>query len=78
MAPAIEESSDRGTSTAGRKMIFGARPFDAAVWRGRPAQGERIEGPAAIELAESTIVVPPGWHAVVDSADAVALKKEPK
>src|SRR3954452_18858867 len=51
--PAAEE---RGT----RSARFGDEVVDAQVVRGVP---EELDGPAIVELPESTVVVPPGWRA---------------
>ena len=39
-----------------------------------PAPGERIEGPAVVELPESTVLVPPGWRGTVDHTGTVCLE----
>jgi N-methylhydantoinase A len=61
---------------AGRRALTGRRPMlfegwdearDCAVYDRRLlAPGRRVRGPAAIEETESTIIVGPGAHAVVD------------
>ena len=39
----------------------------------RRAAGRRVEGPAIVELPESTLVVPPGWRGEVRGTRAVRL-----
>src|SRR3954451_20754224 len=51
--PSAEE---RGT----RSARFGDEAVDAQIVRGVP---EELDGPAIVELPESTVVVPPGWRA---------------
>lgn len=58
-----------------RSAIFAGERHDAAVLRGAPAPGERVEGPAIAELPESTLVVPPGWAGAVDGAGSVRLER---
>jgi N-methylhydantoinase A len=43
-----------------RAARFGDEVADAAVVRGVP---DELEGPAIVELPESTVVIPPGWRA---------------
>ena len=38
--------------------------------------GEAIVGPALLEAPESTVLVPPGWTAVVASTGAVTLQAD--
>jgi N-methylhydantoinase A len=44
-----------------REARFADGVHQAQVLRGEPPPGDRVEGPAIIELAETTVVVPPGW-----------------
>jgi N-methylhydantoinase A len=48
------EHEEAGT----RKAHFDGDAHDAAIHRGAPA---KVSGPAIVELAEATLVVPPGW-----------------
>src|SRR4051794_11532151 len=56
--PASEpaEGEDRGR----RAAVFDGERVEATVVRGVPP--ERLDGPAVVELAEATAVVPPGWR----------------
>jgi N-methylhydantoinase A len=54
---AAAESAERHGTRAAR---FGEDVVDAAVVRGVP---DELDGPAIVELPESTVVVPPGWRA---------------
>ncbi len=58
-----------------RSADFAGRRVDAAVLGGPPEAGERLAGPAILELEESTVVVPPGWSATSDAAGAVLLDR---
>ena len=49
---------------------------DAAVVAGDELEvGAQVTGPAVVELAEATCVVPPGWAGVVDGAGALLLER---
>jgi N-methylhydantoinase A len=70
------ESDRGGARRSSRQMVFGAEPIEAEVLRGDPAEGTRVSGPAVVELAESTVLIPPGWSAEVDSTGSVWLSAE--
>lgn len=40
------------------------------------AAGERIEGPALVETAETSCVIPPGWQAEIDTYGALKVWKD--
>ncbi|MEA2431011.1 MAG: N-methylhydantoinase [Thermoleophilaceae bacterium] len=50
------EHEDKGE----RKALFDGEPHGTAIVSGVP---ECLDGPAIVELPESTVVVPPGWRA---------------
>jgi N-methylhydantoinase A len=56
-------------------IAFGGQWFDAELWRGEPLPGARIEGPALCAMAESTLLVPPGWEGTVDEFGTIALER---
>jgi N-methylhydantoinase A len=47
----------------------------AIHWREGLGAGETLVGPAIIEAMDSTIVVPPGWIALVDGAGYIRLRR---
>jgi N-methylhydantoinase A len=59
-----------------RSADFGGRTVEAQVLAGVPAPGERVPGPAVLELDEATVVVPPGWTAATDAQGAVVLDRD--
>jgi N-methylhydantoinase A len=65
-APLTEEMA-RGA----REVRFGGHWVRTSVLRGEPAAGLRADGPAVFELPETTLVLPPGWRAVVDDAGTI-------
>src|SRR4051812_1225504 len=56
--PASEPAE--GAVRGRRPAVFDGERVEAAVVRGVPA--ERLHGPAIVELAEATAIVPPGWR----------------
>jgi N-methylhydantoinase A len=50
------EAEEKGT----REALFGGKRVEARILSGIP---EDLDGPAIVELPESTVVVPPGWTA---------------
>jgi N-methylhydantoinase A len=70
-APAPSRTPDRES----RAARFASGVLEATVLRGEPAAGMPVAGPAIIELAETTVVVPPRWRAERDSSGAVAMER---
>jgi N-methylhydantoinase A len=62
------EAGDAGpdATRSTRATVFG----DTTVWRGVP---EAVEGPAIVELAESTLLVPPGWCGEAEANGTIRL-----
>jgi N-methylhydantoinase A len=56
---------------ATRAVRFDGEWIKAVVLSGEPASGERIDGPAVFELPETTLLLPPTWHAEVDEAGTI-------
>jgi len=71
--------ANRGTDPvkAKRQVWFGETGLiEAAIYdRKRMAAGVKLAGPVAIESLESTILVPPGWQAVMDEHGFVLLTR---
>ncbi len=59
-----------------REVVFGGRPVPTDVFRGEPAPGTRIAGPAVWALPEATLLVPPGWHGEVDRFGSAMLERD--
>jgi N-methylhydantoinase A len=62
---------DHGT----RKATIGGEQVGLEVLRGAPAPGTEIKGPAAIDLPESTLIVPAPWSGEVDETGTIHLTK---
>jgi N-methylhydantoinase A len=59
---------DAGTRTT----HFDGEAHDATVHRGPPDQ---VEGPAIVELAEATLVVPPGWRGGATDSGTLVIER---
>lgn len=66
---APDAHGSRGTRTA---VLDGAE-VELEVLSGAPADGAEISGPAVVELAESTLLVPPGWKGAVEPTGTIRL-----
>ena len=76
-APEPEPRAAEGALTEGsRRVRFGDDWHDALVARGEPSAGTSFEGPAVLEMPESTLVLPPGWTAEVDEHGSVIANAE--
>jgi N-methylhydantoinase A len=71
-AAAAGESDEpaRGTRTA----TLDGEELELTVLRGTPAPGTTVEGPAIVELPESTLLVPPGWGGTVDDNGTIRVR----
>ena len=66
------ESVERSTREAD---AWTASAVELEVLRGIPAPGTEIEGPAVVELPESTLLIPPGWDAEVDDTGTIRMSR---
>ena len=75
--PRLEEGEPDGDAEAGRRRAsFHGEWTEAPVLdRARMGRGSALEGPAVVELAEATCVVPPGWGGRVDEAGTLVLER---
>ena len=77
--PRLREGPPRGEVACGRRRAS----FDGdwhevdVVARADLGAGSAVGGPAVVELAESTLLVRPGWRGVVDGAGALVLERAP-
>jgi N-methylhydantoinase A len=70
-APSDEEELARGS----RRAWLGSEHVEIEVLRGAPPSGTRADGPAVIELPESTVLVPGGWRVEVDDTGTVRVER---
>lgn len=60
-----------GATRSTRTTLYG----ETEIIRGEPAPGERIQGPAVVELRESTLAVPPGWAGKVLPSGTIRIER---
>ena len=72
LAPSADDAEvDRGA----REATIGGEQVELEVLRGSPAPGSQVTGPAAIDLPESTLIVPAEWSGKVDDTGTIHLKR---
>jgi N-methylhydantoinase A len=59
-----------------REATLDGERIELEVLRGIPAPRTEIEGPAVVELPESTVLVPPGWRGLLDATGTIKLARE--
>ena len=67
---AVGEAAE-GTERSTRDTVYG----ETEIIRGEPKPGERIEGPAVVELREATLAVPPGWSGEVLASGTIRITR---
>jgi N-methylhydantoinase A len=70
LADAVEGETPEEAS---RAAIVAGEQLELTVLRGAPPPGTAIGGPAVVELAESTLLVPPGWFGETDSTGTIQV-----
>ena len=58
-----------------RPVIFAGAAVETRLFRGEPPAGTVLEGPALCALAESTLLIPPGWGGAVDASGTIRLRR---
>jgi N-methylhydantoinase A len=75
------ELGDAGAGEApvqtSRAAVLGGDWLELTALRGAPRPGAPIDGPAVVELAESTLLVPPGWSGAVDGTGTIQVSRKP-
>ena len=67
----LSGAASDGGERAARPAVFDGERVETIVLRGRGLQ--RLTGPAIVELAEATLVVPPGWSGGEDPTDGTIV-----
>jgi N-methylhydantoinase A len=65
------EQMEQSTRTA----TMDGEQVELEVLRGIPAPGAEVEGPAVVELPESTLLIPPDWAAEVDDSGTIRMTR---
>jgi N-methylhydantoinase A len=71
-----QEGSEDEVSEGSRRAILAGEEVELSVVRGAPPPGYELEGPAVVELPESTLLVPPDWSGEVDDSGTVRLRRQ--
>jgi N-methylhydantoinase A len=72
LAGAGEDSRERRDR---RAATLAGEVIELDVLQGAPAPGTELEGPAVVELAEATLLVPAGWQGEVDDGGSIHLRR---
>jgi N-methylhydantoinase A len=75
-APEPVAASAGALEQGSRRVLFDGRWTETPVLRGEPPAGTETAGPAIFELPEATLVLPPDWHAAVDSHGTIRAEVE--
>ncbi len=75
LGDAAQQEGD-GPGSSRRRATVGGEQLEMSVFGGPPAPGTEIAAPAIVELAESTLLVPPGWGGEVDETGTIQLRRE--
>jgi N-methylhydantoinase A len=75
--PELREPPPRRKAVPGRRRAgFDGDWVEVDVWRRADlGAGSELEGPAVVELAESTVLLRPGWRGAVDEAGTLVLER---
>jgi N-methylhydantoinase A len=79
ITPPLASSVSRAVPIATRPVYFLEPPgfAPAAIYaRGELFAGHSLQGPAVVEQFDSTVIVPPGWHARADEYGDLILEKD--
>jgi N-methylhydantoinase A len=71
-----EAQSGDELQRARRTATLGGEEIELEVLRGSPAPGTEIQGPAVVELPESTLLVAPGWSGEVDDHGTIHIRAQ--
>jgi N-methylhydantoinase A len=77
--PELREPPARRQAVPGRRRAgFDGEWQEVDVWRRADlGAGSKLEGPAVVELAESTVLLRPGWRGTVDDVGTLVLERQP-
>jgi N-methylhydantoinase A len=67
--------SDEDVERSTRNTTLDSEQIELEVLRGIPQPGTEVEGPAVVELPESTLLIPPGWAAEVDDTGTIRMER---
>ncbi len=68
-------ASDGALDSARRTATLDGEQLEFQVFRGTPTPATEIEGPAIVELPESTLLVPPAWAGEADETGTIKVSR---
>jgi N-methylhydantoinase A len=69
------DDDDDGLVRSTREATLDGERAELEVLHGIPGPGVQLDGPAVVELPESTLLVPPGWAAEVDDTGTIRMER---
>jgi N-methylhydantoinase A len=69
-----DSDDDDGLVRSTREATLDGERAELEVLHGIPGPGVQLDGPAVVELPESTLLVPPGWTAEVDDTGTIRME----
>ncbi len=70
-----DAGADEPPEASQRTATVGGEELEMRVFGGPPPPGAEIAAPAIVELAESTLLIPPGWTGEVDGTGTIQLRQ---
>jgi N-methylhydantoinase A len=74
--PSRTEGSNTRADRLNRAATLHGQTIELRVHRGAPVPGTELDGPAVVELDESTLLIPPDWSGEVDDTGTIHLRSE--
>ncbi|MGI8428447.1 MAG: hydantoinase/oxoprolinase family protein [Solirubrobacteraceae bacterium] len=76
LAPAAASDGLDAITRSRRQATIDGQRLELEVLRGAPGPGTTIDGPTVVELAQSTLLVAPGWSGEVDQTGTIRLARQ--
>jgi N-methylhydantoinase A len=71
----LGDAAGEKPETTSREATLGGEQLELTVFPGAPSPGTAIAGPAVVELAESTLLVPSEWSGEVDATGTIHIRR---
>jgi N-methylhydantoinase A len=69
------EGGDAEPERSSREATLDGEQIALEALRGIPPPGTKLDGPAVVELPESTLLIPPGWTSEVDDTGTIRVTR---
>ena len=70
-----DEGDEDEPERSSRDATLHGERIELEVFSGIPSPGTSLDGPAVIELPESTVLVPPSWTSEVDDTGTIRMSR---